>query len=94
MALILCLAACDEEPIHYSAPVGITMTAASGDVDDGLILEEKNINTESGNPYEAFVADARDALGGADPGAIDVEDVTITIDGMSFDDIFVGRCRS
>lgn len=73
-------AACgDEEPVSYSEPVGIELKADADLVLSGSITEDKSITTESGNPYGAFIANARDALGGADPSQIDVTDVTMTL---------------
>lgn len=83
-------AACTDDPISFSDEVGIAMKA---DVVDGTVVDEKNINTESGNPYAAFVADARRTLG-ADPGAIEVERVELAIAGGStvteLDQVFGG----
>ena len=74
------LAACGgDDAVSYSAPVGIKLQVRSGDVAGGVASTDKNINTESGNPYAAFIADARDALGGNDPGRIEVEGVTLTL---------------
>lgn len=75
IALSLTLAACADDPISYSDEVGIALKA---DVVDGIVVDEKNINTESGNPYAAFVADARNALG-ADPGSIEVDRLELAI---------------
>lgn len=77
LALVL-LAACGDDPVNYSAPVGIELKAKSGDVAANAINEEKNITTESGNPYGAFVAEAQRKLG-KDPSSIDVDKVTLTL---------------
>lgn len=50
----------------------------SGDVAGGALTVDKNVNTESGNPYGAFVAAARTAIGG-DPSRIDVTAATLTL---------------
>lgn len=73
------LAACGDDPVTYSEPVGISMTADSGDLVAGRVEEEKNINTESGNPYGAFVENARAEVDG-DPSAIRIDEVTLTLD--------------
>jgi hypothetical protein len=78
-ALVAVSAACGDDPVSFSEPVGIRMTADSGDLVDGRIEEDKNINTESGNPYGAFIDSARAEVGG-DPSAIEVDEVTITLD--------------
>lgn len=72
-------AACGDDPVSYSEPVGIQMTAASSDLNGGRVEEDKNINTESGNPYGAFVDNARAEVGG-DPSEIRVDEVSLTLD--------------
>ncbi len=74
----LALAGCGDDPVSYSAPVGINLKAKSSDTVNNVVTDEKGINTESGNPYGAFVSDARRELG-RDPGAIDVEEVTVLL---------------
>jgi len=74
----LALPACSDDPVSYSAPVGISLDARSSDVVSGTITSEKNINTESGNPYAAYIAAARDELGG-DPGSITLDETTFAI---------------
>ncbi|MCB9563010.1 MAG: hypothetical protein H6708_21605 [Kofleriaceae bacterium] len=74
------LAACGgDDALSYSAPVGIDLKAKSSDVAGGVVSNDKGITTESGNPYGAFVSDARDALGGGDPGRIEVEGLTLLL---------------
>jgi hypothetical protein len=51
-------------------------------VSNNTVSDEKGINTESSNPYGAFVADARAAIG-RDPGSIDVDGLTLTLGGQS-----------
>lgn len=72
----LALAACGDDPVSYSEPVGITLKAKSSDTVNNVVTDDKGINTESGNPYGAFVSNARRELG-RDPGSIDVEQVTV-----------------
>jgi hypothetical protein len=76
-ALALC-AACGDDPVSYSAPVGITLKAKSANTKDGVVADEKSINTESGNPYGAFVSDARAQIG-RDPVLIDVESTEVVL---------------
>src|SRR6478735_3713153 len=78
LAVVL-LAACGDDPVNYSAPVGIELKAKSGDVTNNAIHEEKGITTESGNPYGAFIADAKAKLGGKDPSEIDIDKMTLTL---------------
>jgi hypothetical protein len=62
--LVPILLACGDEVVSYSAPVGINTKLRSTDVGAGdAVLLTKNINTESGNPYGAFVNAAARALG-------------------------------
>ena len=76
---VLVLAACGDDPVNYSAPVGIELKAKSGDVTNNAVNEEKGITTESGNPYGAFISDARAKLGGKDPSSIELDKVTLTL---------------
>ncbi|MDQ3369818.1 MAG: hypothetical protein M3680_30740 [Myxococcota bacterium] len=72
------VAACGDDPVSYSAPVGINLKAESGAVNGTALTDEKGITTESGNPYGAFVGSARSELG-ADPGRIELADLTLTL---------------
>lgn len=72
---VVCLAlvgACGDDAVSYSEPVGINLKAKSSDVVNATVTNEKGITTESGNPYGAFVTNARTELGGAAPGRIEV----------------------
>jgi len=71
-------AACGDDPVSYSAPVGINLKAKSADTANGVVTDEKAINTESGNPYGAFVGDARARIG-RDPSIVDVEEVELLL---------------
>lgn len=75
-------AACGDDPVSYSAPVGISLKAKSGDTAGGMVATEKSITTESGNPYGAFVGDARARIG-RDPALVDVERVELALGGSS-----------
>ena len=83
LTLALSLAACGDNPVSFSQPVGITLKAKSGDVQNATITETKDITTESGNPYGAFISDAMNKLGGKAPSTIEVNDVTLTLAGTS-----------
>jgi hypothetical protein len=96
-ALPLCGLACgeSEEPASHSAPVGINLKADSDKVVGTNVTDQKNINTESGNPYAAFVADAEGVLG-TSPTRIEVVGVSILMaadsTGVSaLNEIFNGR---
>ncbi len=76
------LAACGSDPVSFSAPVGINLKVKSGDVTGTAVSDEKGINTESGNPYGKFVADARTKIG-RDPGSVEVDSVKLTLGAQS-----------
>ena len=78
LSFLLAIAACSDDPVSYSAPVGINLKAESGAVNGTAISDEKGITTESGNPYGAFVNDARAKLG-RDPSTIEVDKLTLTL---------------
>jgi hypothetical protein len=93
--LIALCAACGDDPVSYSAPVGISLKAKSADTVNGTVADEKNITTESGNPYGAFIGDAR-ALIGRDPGIIDVDSVELSLGAgttgvAGLGDVFTGN---
>jgi hypothetical protein len=93
---LLAVSACDTNPASFSQPVGINLKAKSGDVSNNAINEQKGINTESGNPYGAFIQAATSALGGKPPGRIEVEKATLLVGGGStgvttLDQIFTGE---
>lgn len=78
--LALCtLAACNDDPVAFSAPVTLNLKLGPNDVVAGVVHGEKNINSESGNPYGAFVSDAKAQLAGQRPSAIAVTGATVTL---------------
>lgn len=81
VALVL-LAACGDDPVNYSAPVGIELKEKSGDVVNATVDSEKGITTESGNPYGAFVTEAKNRIG-HDPSDIKLEKITLTLGAQS-----------
>ncbi len=77
------LAACSDPPVNYSAPVGIELKSKSGDVQsNSTVTEQKDITTESGNPYGAFVNDATQKLGRS-PSRIELDQLTLTLGAQS-----------
>src|SRR5436190_20724748 len=74
--LVLGSAACGDDPVSYSAPVGINLKAKSGDTMNGVVTSEKGVTTENGNPYGAFVSDAKRKLG-RDPSSVDVDHIEL-----------------
>jgi len=83
LALLLLFAACGADPVNYSEPVGIELKAKSGDVANAAVTENKDITTESGNPYGHFITDAMAKLGGKTPGSIELDRLTLTLGGQS-----------
>ena len=77
--LTLSLVACGDDPVSYSQPVTINLKAKSDDTVNNVVEDDKNITTESGNPFAKFVTDARLALGGADPSTIELTATTLTL---------------
>jgi hypothetical protein len=96
LASTLALAACGSDPVSYSEPVTINLSAKSGDVANATVTDDKNINTEQGNPYGAFVANAQAKLGGAQPGHLEVDHGQLLLGANStgvttLDEIFAGQ---
>ncbi len=77
IAMVLAVAGCSDDPVSYSAPVGINLKAKSADTTNGVVSDEKGITTESGNPFGAFITDAKQRLGGKDPSAISLDKVEL-----------------
>jgi hypothetical protein len=82
LGCLITIAACGDDPVSYSAPVGINLKAESGAVNGTAISDEKGITTESGNPYGAFVTDARARIG-RDPSRIEIDWITLTLGAQS-----------
>jgi hypothetical protein len=80
---VVLLAACGDDPVNYSVPVGIELKTKSGEVVNNAVNVDKAITTESGNPYGKFVDDARAKLGGRDPSIIELDSVTLTLGAQS-----------
>lgn len=80
--ILVCLAACSDEPVNYSQPVTINLKAKSADTVNATVTSEKGITTESGNPYSAFVNEATRTLG-RDPGRIEVDSVELFLGASS-----------
>jgi hypothetical protein len=77
------LAGCDEDPVNATGRIVIELSGISqGDIVDGSVSNAKNVSTESGNPYHAFLVQANSTLGG-DPARIRVEAAEITLDPSS-----------
>lgn len=74
------LSACADDPIAYSETVSVKLSGIkNGDLANGQASEDKNINTESGNPYAEFIKNARAALGGHDPSRIEITKADVRV---------------
>jgi hypothetical protein len=71
-----------DDPISISAPVGISLKAEAGDFENNVITVEKGINTESGNPWGAFVTDVDAQLGGP-PSDIEIASLDLLLAASS-----------
>lgn len=92
--VLFVFSACGDDPVSFSAPVGINLKAKSGDVANTAISEDKAITTENGNPYGAFVSDATSKLG-REPGRIEIDRVTLLLGAQStnvtkLEEVFTG----
>jgi hypothetical protein len=81
---------CSDDPVSVSDVVDLKLTLSSGDVANSTLLDEKNVNTESGNPYGAFVQKARDEIGG-EPSHISVTATAVTVDATSNNVTMLGQ---
>jgi hypothetical protein len=82
--VIASLAACGgDDPISYSQPVTINLKAKSSDTVNNVVDDDKSVTSENSNPYGKFISDAKAALGGADPGRIELDATTLTLGAAS-----------
>lgn len=73
LAVSLALVGCGDDPVAYSETVSLRLSGIkNGDIKQGVASEDKNINSESGNPYGEFLKNARAKLGGKNPSAIEI----------------------
>ena len=79
---VLAMACGAKDPVNYSAPVGISLDVKPGDATGGTIRVDKNITTESGNPFGAFVNEAVKALGG-NPSRIVLTSASLALEPSS-----------
>lgn len=69
----------DGNTVGYSGPVNVRLDKfKDGDVRNEVFDSDKDINTESGNPYADFLRNARASLG-RDPAAVLLDRVTFTL---------------
>lgn len=70
---------CADDVVGVSEPVSLKLSGIKpGDIANGSASEDKNVNTESGNPYGAFLKAARDGLG-QEPRAIRVKSAFLRV---------------
>ena len=81
--LLLSIGACGDDPVEYSQPVGINLKAKSSDTTNNTVSNDKGINTESANPYGAFVTAAKAKLDGKDPSHIAIDKVALFLGATS-----------
>lgn len=69
----------DDDPVAYSESIPLKMDGIKkSDVEkNDEASVEKNVNTETGNPYADFLAAARSSLENKDPSAIEVQSAWI-----------------
>jgi hypothetical protein len=73
---------CGPDFVVDDVGINVGFTTNNNVVEDDLIESEKNVNTEQGNPYGAFVSDIKAQLK-EDAPTIDLEQATITLDSTS-----------
>jgi hypothetical protein len=88
----------DDKAVSHSAPVGIKLKAKF-DAKSGSIYDEKEITTESGNPFGAFINEAKAKLGGVEPTRVAVSSVTLLLGADSkgvtaLEQIFAGKVET
>lgn len=78
--LALGAAACGDDPVAHSETISLKLSGIkNGDIKNGQASEDKEISTESGNPYGEFIKNAKAALGGKDPGSIELVSAFVRI---------------
>lgn len=94
-ALASTASACGDDVVAYSETVSTKLSGIKpGDIDNANWSEEKNINTESGNPYGEFLKAAKSHLGGKSPGAIEPTSIIVRVSADSKDVIAVEEVAS
>jgi hypothetical protein len=77
------LVACSSDPLQYSEPVGIELSAKSSDVSGSAVSQQKDITTEVGNPYGAFITAATAKLNGHAPSSIEIDQLDLSLGAQS-----------
>ena len=72
--------ACGSDPVAYSEPISLKLSGIKpGDIKNSAFTEDKNVNTETNNPYNTFMINAQAQLDGKNPSAIEVEKITLSV---------------
>ena len=67
-------------PLAVSDYISLKLSGIKdGDIRNGQVSEEKNVNTEEGNPYSEFLRVVGEELDGAAPSRIEVESVGLQV---------------
>ena len=83
MTLIFLLAGCGS-PVAVSDYISLKLSGIKdGDVKNGQVSTDKNVNTESGNPYAEFLRKVSLELNGAAPSVIEVDSVALQVHSES-----------
>jgi hypothetical protein len=81
LALVaLAAPACGEDPVSHYGQVGLQLALASAEVSGGRVGDEQQVGAASGDPYGAFMAAARGALGG-EPGGMEIDMLRLRVIG-------------
>lgn len=69
-AVALAIGGCSDA-VSHSETVSLKLGGMKeGDLKENKLSEEKNVNSESGNPYGVFIKNAKAQLDGRDPGQV------------------------
>jgi len=72
--------ACGDDPVAHSETISLKLSGIkNGDIKNGQASEDKEISTESGNPYGEFIKNAKAALGGKNPGSIELVSAIVRV---------------
>lgn len=87
---------CGDDAVAYSETISTKLAGIKdGELTNGSASVDKNINTESGNPYADFLKTARSRLGGHDPSSVTPILITVRVDAdskkvASLEQVFTG----
>ena len=81
-AAALALSACGGKSVS-SGPIGVGITAEPGDVQNGVLTQDKGIGSTSGNPYHDWIVSAEGQLGNKAPARLDINGLTLGLGASS-----------